>query len=180
MALMPTGGGILAELTGISHPAWEMAAIILLGPVWVAMVHLVHARQGTAAGATLARLDVWFRWTAASTGNFTVSTCGHASFDTYLAAYAVTMESIHNLESVFLAPGDNRLRVSVLRDGMFKQLHFWRRYGVRVVIVRRHLVGLHPPDAIYRLRLEWRVFAQRFADSIYGFNAVLHIKLAEH
>ena len=62
MALMLTVGGILAELTGISHPAWEMAAIILLGPVWVAMVHLVHARQGTAAGATLARLDVWFRW----------------------------------------------------------------------------------------------------------------------
>jgi hypothetical protein len=62
MALMLTIGGILAELIGISHPAWEMVAIILLGPVWVAMVHLVHAKQGTAAGATLGRVDIWFRW----------------------------------------------------------------------------------------------------------------------
>jgi hypothetical protein len=62
MALMLTVGGILAELIGIRHPAWEMTAIVLLGPVWVAMVHLVHARQGTAAGQTLARVDVWFRW----------------------------------------------------------------------------------------------------------------------
>ncbi len=62
MALMLTVGGILAELMGIRHPPWEMAAIVLLGPVWIAMVHLVHAKQGTAAGATLARIDVWFRW----------------------------------------------------------------------------------------------------------------------
>ena len=62
MALMLTVGGILAELIGIRHPAWEMAAIVLLGPVWIAMVHLVHARQGTEAGRTLARIDVWFRW----------------------------------------------------------------------------------------------------------------------
>jgi len=62
MALMLTIGGILAEIIGISHPAWEMVAIVLLGPFWVAMVHLVHARQGTAAGATLARVDIWFRW----------------------------------------------------------------------------------------------------------------------
>jgi hypothetical protein len=62
MALMLTIGGILAELIGITHPTWEMAAIILLGPVWVAMVHLVHAKQGTEAGATLAKLDIAFRW----------------------------------------------------------------------------------------------------------------------
>jgi len=62
MALMLTVGGILAECIGIAHPAWEMAAIVLLGPVWIGMVHLVHAKQGTAAGATLARVDVWFRW----------------------------------------------------------------------------------------------------------------------
>ena len=62
MALMLTIGGILAELIGITHPTWEMAAIVLLGPVWVAMVHLVHARQGTEAGATLAKVDIWFRW----------------------------------------------------------------------------------------------------------------------
>ena len=62
MALMLTVGGILAELIGITHPTWEMIAIVLLGPVWIAMVHMVHAKQGTAAGATLARLDIWFRW----------------------------------------------------------------------------------------------------------------------
>ncbi len=50
MALMLTIGGILAELVGITHPAW------------VAMVHLVHAKQGTEAGATLAKLDIAFRW----------------------------------------------------------------------------------------------------------------------
>jgi hypothetical protein len=62
MALMLTVGGILAELIGIRHPPWEMLAVILLGPVWVALVYLVHARQGSAAGAALARVDVWFRW----------------------------------------------------------------------------------------------------------------------
>lgn len=31
--------------------------------------------------------DVWFAWTAPSTGTFTVTTCGQASFDSYLAAF---------------------------------------------------------------------------------------------
>jgi len=31
--------------------------------------------------------DVWFAWTAPTTGNYTVSTCGQANFDTMLAAY---------------------------------------------------------------------------------------------
>ncbi len=61
MALMLTVGGLLAELSGIRHGAWELLAIVLLGPVWVALVHLVHARQGTASGRTLARIDIWFR-----------------------------------------------------------------------------------------------------------------------
>lgn len=62
MALMLTVGGILAELVGITHPTWEMVAIVLLGPVWLALVLLVHAREGSAAGQTLKRVDVWFRW----------------------------------------------------------------------------------------------------------------------
>lgn len=62
MALMLTVGGILAEVVGIEHPAWEMVAIVLLGPVWLALVVLVHAREGTAAGPVLKRVDVWFRW----------------------------------------------------------------------------------------------------------------------
>lgn len=62
MALMLTVGGVLAEVIGISHPTWELLAIILLGPVWLAMVLLVHAREGTAAGQRLKQLDIWFRW----------------------------------------------------------------------------------------------------------------------
>lgn len=62
MALMLTVGGILAELIGIEHPAWEMIAIVLLGPVWLALVVLVHAKEGSAAGQTLKRIDMWFRW----------------------------------------------------------------------------------------------------------------------
>ncbi len=34
--------------------------------------------------------DVWFRWTAPSTGNFTVSTCGQTSIDSYLAVFGST------------------------------------------------------------------------------------------
>jgi hypothetical protein len=60
MALMLTVGGILAELIGIEHPTWEMVAIVLLGPVWLALVVL---KEGSAAGQTLKRIDVWFRWT---------------------------------------------------------------------------------------------------------------------
>jgi hypothetical protein len=62
MALMLTVGGILAELIGIAHPTWEMVAIVLLGPVWLALVVLVHAKEGSAAGQTLKRIDIWFRW----------------------------------------------------------------------------------------------------------------------
>lgn len=62
MALMLTVGGILAELVGIEHPWWEMTAIVLLGPVWLALVILVHAKERTAAGETLKRIDYWFRW----------------------------------------------------------------------------------------------------------------------
>lgn len=62
MALMLTTGGILAEVIGIQHPAWEMIAIVLLGPVWVALVLIAHAREGTASGPLLQRVDVVFRW----------------------------------------------------------------------------------------------------------------------
>jgi hypothetical protein len=62
MALTLTVGGILAEFAGITHPAWEMAAIVLLGPVWLGLVILAHAREDTAAGARLRQVDVWLRW----------------------------------------------------------------------------------------------------------------------
>jgi hypothetical protein len=59
---MLTVGGILAEFVGVTHDWWEMVALVLLGPVWVAMVYLVHAREGTQAGNTLKKVDYWFRW----------------------------------------------------------------------------------------------------------------------
>jgi hypothetical protein len=62
MSLMLTVGGILSEYVGIAHPAWQMAGIVLLGPVWLGLVVVTFLRQGTAAGAALGRLDVWFRW----------------------------------------------------------------------------------------------------------------------
>lgn len=62
MSLMLTIGGILTELRGIEHPWWQMAGIILLGPVWLTLTLLVFFRAGTAAGEQLARLDIAFRW----------------------------------------------------------------------------------------------------------------------
>lgn len=62
MSLMLTIGGVLSEYVGLEHPAWQMAGIVLLGPVWLGLVVLTFLRQGTAAGVTLARIDVWFRW----------------------------------------------------------------------------------------------------------------------
>jgi hypothetical protein len=62
MSLMLTIGGLLTEYVGLPHPPWQLAGIILLGPVWLGLVLLTFVRQGTAAGATLARYDVWFRW----------------------------------------------------------------------------------------------------------------------
>jgi len=40
------------------------------------------------AGTSAIEADVWFDWTAPSSGAFTLSTCGTASFDTKLAVYA--------------------------------------------------------------------------------------------
>ncbi|MEZ5498246.1 MAG: hypothetical protein R3E77_02325 [Steroidobacteraceae bacterium] len=62
LALMLTVGGLLSEYVGVRHEPWMLVAIVLLGPVWIVMVHLVHVKQGTAAGQTLARIDMYFRW----------------------------------------------------------------------------------------------------------------------
>jgi len=47
MSLMLTVGGILTEAVGIVHPSWQMAGIILLGPVWLSMVLFLDLREGT-------------------------------------------------------------------------------------------------------------------------------------
>jgi hypothetical protein len=60
-SLMLTVGGILTEYVGIQHPWWQMAGIILLGPVWLTLVLVGYYRDGTALGKTGARLDQAFR-----------------------------------------------------------------------------------------------------------------------
>jgi len=60
-SLMLTVGGILTEYVGIGHPAWQMAGIVLLGPAWLTLVLVGYLRDGTALGATVARLDLAFR-----------------------------------------------------------------------------------------------------------------------
>ncbi len=62
MSLMLTVGGILSELKGIDHPWWQMAAIWLLGPVWLALTLLVYAGSEPKRRSKLAQLDELFRW----------------------------------------------------------------------------------------------------------------------
>jgi hypothetical protein len=62
MALMLTVGGILAEFVGYEHPLWQTIAIVALGPIWVWVVHTVHAKEGTDFGRMLAKGDYWFRF----------------------------------------------------------------------------------------------------------------------
>ncbi len=62
LALMLTVGGILAEFVGYEHPLWQTIAIVALGPIWVWVVHMVHAKEGTDFGRMLAKGDYWFRF----------------------------------------------------------------------------------------------------------------------
>ena len=62
LALMLTVGGILAEFVGYRHPTWQMVGIVALGPIWVWVVHMVHAKEGTDFGRLLAKGDYWFRF----------------------------------------------------------------------------------------------------------------------
>jgi hypothetical protein len=62
LSLMLTVGGILSEFRGLEHPLWQMVAIILLGPFWLAMVLTIHFKEGTALAKRLTRFDFWFRW----------------------------------------------------------------------------------------------------------------------
>jgi hypothetical protein len=62
MSLMLTVGGILTEMMGIQHPWWQMAGIVLLGPIWLTLTMVVYARSGTERGVQLLQLDEFFRW----------------------------------------------------------------------------------------------------------------------
>ena len=61
LALMLTVGGVLAEFVGYEHPLWQTVAIVALGPVWVWVVHTIHAKEGTDFGKRLAAWDRQFR-----------------------------------------------------------------------------------------------------------------------
>jgi hypothetical protein len=61
MALMLTVGGLLAEYVGYRHETPMLIALVLLAPVWVWVVHTIHAKQGTAFAMRLARIDYNFR-----------------------------------------------------------------------------------------------------------------------
>jgi hypothetical protein len=62
ISLMLTVGGLLSEYVGLEHPWWQMAGIILLGPVWLALVLAGLIRDGTPFGATAQQLESWLRW----------------------------------------------------------------------------------------------------------------------
>jgi hypothetical protein len=62
MSLMLTVGGVLSELKGIAHPSWQLAAIVLLGPVWLSMVLAQHFVHGASWMPTLVRFDKALRW----------------------------------------------------------------------------------------------------------------------
>ena len=62
MSLMLTVSALLAETVGIPHPPWQMAAVLLLGPAWLALVLFLHLREGSAAAPVVRRLDLALRW----------------------------------------------------------------------------------------------------------------------
>ena len=62
MSLMLTVGGVLSELLGITHPVWQLVAIVLLGPVWLAAVLLQHYRHGASWMPALVQFDRLLRW----------------------------------------------------------------------------------------------------------------------
>lgn len=62
MSLTLTVSALLAEACGILHPAWQMAAVLALGPLWLGFVLFLHLRGGSAAAPLVSRLDIALRW----------------------------------------------------------------------------------------------------------------------
>ncbi len=62
ISLMLTVGGLLSGYVGLSHPWWQMAGIVLLGPVWLTLALIGIARDGTPFGVTSQRLESALRW----------------------------------------------------------------------------------------------------------------------
>ena len=62
LSMMLTVGGILSEYVGVTHPPWQMAMIVVLGPVWFTVLLIMHFRHNASFMPMLTRLDLWFRW----------------------------------------------------------------------------------------------------------------------
>ena len=62
MSLTLTVSALLAETVGIPHPRWQMTAVLLLGPAWLALVLFLQFREGSAAAPAVRRLDLALRW----------------------------------------------------------------------------------------------------------------------
>ena len=62
MSLMLTVGGLLSHYVGLEHPWWQMAGIVLLGPVWLLLILAGFFRDGTPFGTTALRLETALRW----------------------------------------------------------------------------------------------------------------------
>jgi hypothetical protein len=62
MSLTLTVGGLLSYQMGIQYEPWLLAAIILLGPMWLTMVLTLHLAHGAKFIPVLTRIDLYFRW----------------------------------------------------------------------------------------------------------------------
>lgn len=62
LSMMLTVGGVLSEYVGVSHPPWQYAMIVVLGPVWFTVLLVMHFRHNASFMPLLTRLDLWFRW----------------------------------------------------------------------------------------------------------------------
>jgi len=62
LSMMLTVGGILSEYVGVSHPPWQYAMIVVLGPVWFTALLIMHFKHNASFMPTLTKLDLWFRW----------------------------------------------------------------------------------------------------------------------
>ncbi len=60
-AVMLTVGGLLSQFVGVAHPGWQLVAIILLAPLWMAMELIMHFRLDTPLGRGVARFDNPFK-----------------------------------------------------------------------------------------------------------------------
>lgn len=61
LSLFLTVAGILSDTYGLAHPWWQMAGIILLGPVWLTIVLVSYLNRGSDFGELVARCDLWLR-----------------------------------------------------------------------------------------------------------------------